>query len=129
MARYNFTNFTVRNFDINIVQGDGINMLQVQTFQNFDEAYIYLHRLQNNEDMAYKLKGLKPFIIAEDNLKKLMRGRSFADYFRFYDDNLEIGTDVNMEESTLDQPTELPEPRNEEEYEDEENEGEENFIF
>ena len=73
------------------MQGDGINMLQVQTFQNFDEAYIYLHRLQNNEDMAYKLKGLKPFIIAEDNLKKLMRGRSFADYFRFYDNAVRKG--------------------------------------
>ena len=52
MARYNFTSFTVRNFDIAVEKGDGIDMMQVRTFQNYDEAYIYMHRLFNNADIA-----------------------------------------------------------------------------
>ncbi len=128
MARYNFTNFTVRNFDISFDRGQGINMLQVRTFLNYDEAYIYLHRLMNNADMAYKLQGLKCFIIAEDNLKKLMRGLSFADYFDFYDETFDRIGSLQIKEdepSSLDEPTELPEPVEEEEEE----ELEENFIF
>lgn len=131
MARYNFMNFTVRNFDITFERGQGVDMLQIRTFLNYDEAYIYLHRLFNDADMAHKLEGLRCFIIAEDNLKRLMRGLSFADYFDFYDATFDrIGSlqfDAD-EPSTLDEPTELPEPRDGEDedyYEDEE----ENFIF
>ena len=129
MARYNFMNFSVRNFDLSFDRGQGIDMLQIRTFLNYDEAYIYMHRLFNDAEMAYKLEGLKCFIIAEDNLKRLMRGLSFADYFDFYDatfdriGNLQIEPD---EPSSLDEPTELPEPQEEEEEEEEE---EENFIF
>lgn len=131
MARYNFTSFTVRNFDINIELGDGIDMLQVRTFLNYDEAYIYMHRLLNNADMAYKLQGLKSFIISEDNLKKIMKGLSFADYFNFYDLHFDrIGSLIidHDQPSSLDEPTELPVPE-EEEGEEEEEEEEENFIF
>ena len=131
MARYNFTSFTVRNFDIAVEKGDGIDMMQVRTFQNYDEAYIYMHRLFNNADMAYKLEGLKCFIISEENLKKLMRGLSFADYFDFYDEHFDrIGSlRINEDEpSSLDEPTELPEPADETEEEDEDLE-DDNYIF
>lgn len=130
MARYNFTAFTVRNFDLTMEKGDGIDMMQVRTFLNYDEAYIYLHRLLNNPDMAYKLEGLKCFIISEENLKKLMKGLSFADYFDFYDEHFDrIGSlHINEDEpSSLDEPTELPEPAEEEE--DEDDFEEDNFIF
>ena len=131
VARYNFTAFTVRNFDLSMERGDGIDMLQVRTFLNYDEAYIYLHRLLNNTDMAYKLEGLKCFIISEENLKKLQRGLSFADYFDFYDEHFDrVGSlHINADEPTsLDEPTELPEPTDEDEEEEDWDE-EENFIF
>ena len=133
MAYYNFTNFTVRNFDITIEKGDGIDMLQVRTFLNFEEAYIYMHRLLNNKEMAYKLEGLKVFVVSEDNLKLLMRGKSFMDYFNFYDEHFDSLGNLNIKESTLDEPTELPEPveeSEEDEYEYEDDEyGDENYIF
>lgn len=131
MARYNFTAFTVRNFDIASEKGDGIDMMQVRTFLNYDEAYIYMHRLFNNADMAYKLQGLKCFIISEENLKKLMKGLSFADYFDFYDEHFDRVGSLRIsedEEASLDEPTELPEPVDEEDLDEEEWE-EDNYIF
>ena len=131
MARYNFTAFTVRNFDISIEKGDGIDMMQVRSFLNYDEAYIYLHRLLNNDDMAYKLQGLKCFIVSEENLGKLMRGLSFADYFDFYDEHFDRVGSLRISEdeaASLDEPTELPEPVDEEEQDEEEWE-DDNYIF
>lgn len=131
MANYNFTAFTVRNFDLTFELGDGVDMLQVRSFLNYDEAYIYLHRLLNNEDMAQKLQGLKCFIISEDNLKKLMHGFSFADYFDFYDETFDRIGSLQFDPevpTTLDEPTEMPEPV-EEGDEEEWDEEEENFIF
>lgn len=131
MARYNFTAFTVRNFDISTEKGDGIDMMQVRTFLNYDEAYIYLHRLLNNDDMAYKMEGLKCFIISEENLKKLMKGLSFADYFDFYDEHFDRVGSLRISEdeaASLDEPTELPEHVDEEELDEEEWE-DDNYIF
>ena len=131
MARYNFTAFTVRNFDISTEKGDGIDMMQVRTFLNYDEAYIYLHRLLNYDDIAYKMEGLKCFIISEENLKKLMKGLSFADYFDFYDEHFDRVGSLRISEdeaASLDEPTELPEPVDEEELDEEEWE-DDNYIF
>lgn len=130
MAQYNFTNFTVRNFDMSFEQSDGIDMLQVRSFLNFEEAYIYMHRIMNNKEMAAKLEGLKLFIISEKNLKLLMHGKSFADYFKFYDDNYSIMLPNDLFNSSLDEPEELPIRTEEDEYEEEyEYEEEENWIF
>ena len=121
MAKYNFTKFSIRNFDISFDKGDGIDMLQVRTFNNYDEAYIYLHRLMNDEEMSYKLQGLKCFIISEENLKMLMSKFSFSDYFQFYDENFDRIGHLQVDEDSLDSATDLPGQDEEEgEYDDDE---------
>lgn len=135
LARYNFTNFAVRNFDLSVVRGDGIDMMQVRTFLNFDEAYVYLHRLNNNADMAYKLKGLKTFVISDKNLGLLMKGRSFADYFDFYDKHFSAASRMkyDLDQNTLDEPDPADLPTQEELQEEQEelddDDAEENYIF
>lgn len=104
MAQYNFSNFTVRNFDIEMEKTEGISLLKVKTFMNYDEAYIYFHRLTNNREMAYKMEGLKMFIISEDNMKKLTRGLSYADYFEFYDEVFDRIGKLQIDEGLLDEP-------------------------
>ena len=132
LARYNFTAFNVRNFDITEERGSGIDMMQVRTFLNYEEAYIYLHRLLNNVSMAYKLQGLKCFIISEENLKRLSRGLSFADYFDFYDEHFDrVGAlrIADDEPTSLDEPMEMPELMEDDEDGGEDDWEEENYIF
>ena len=133
VARYNFTSFAVRNFDIVVQVGDGINMMQVKTFRDYDEAYVYMHRLYNNPEMDHKLQGLKAFIISEDNLRLLQHGRSFADYFDFYDRHFDRVGHLRVNDDSLDEPEPLTDEELEEmqmeEEDDEDWEEEENFIF
>jgi hypothetical protein len=87
----------------------------------------------NNEEMAYKLEGLKCFIISEDNLKLLMKGFSFADYFQFYDDNFDRLGHLEVDEDALDTTTDLPVDdegaESEDEYYEDEEGYEDGFIF
>ena len=56
---------------------------------------------------------------------------SFADYFDFYDEHFDRVGSLRIsedEEASLDEPTELPEPVDEEELDEEEWE-EDNYIF
>lgn len=130
MARYNFTNFTVRNFEVSFQKGDGIDMFQTRTFLNYDEAYIYLHKLMNDKQMSVMLEGLKCFIISEDNLKKIQKGLSFADYFDFYDEHFDRIGHLTIDENILDEPTELPEVKEDDGEEDDDSyEDDDNFLF
>lgn len=132
VARYNFTSFAVRNFDHVLEKGDGIDMLQVSSFQSYHEAYVYLHKLANDQDMAYKLQGLRYFIISNDNLKLLMKGKSFADYFDFYDKHFDRVGRLVVDDKSLDEPQFIPDPEDVEEEggsDGEDDEEEENYIF
>ena len=134
MAQYNFSNFTFRNFDIEMEKTEGISLLKVKTFMNYDEAYIYLHRLTNNPDMARKMEGLKMFIISEENMKKLNRGLSYADYFEFYDEVFDRIGKLEFNEGLLDGPdVEIQDPDDlyemEREAKDDIEDDNDNFIF
>ena len=109
MARYDFQNFPVRNFDINIERGDGIDMLQIRPFLNYDEAYIYLRKLEMDEEMGYKMEGLKYFIISSHNLNLITRrGMSFTDYFAWYDETYNAEELPEYDENLLNEPAEVP---------------------
>ncbi|MBR6893315.1 MAG: tetratricopeptide repeat protein [Bacteroidaceae bacterium] len=134
MAQYNFSNFTIRNFDIEMEKTEGISLLKVKTFLNYDEAYIYLHRLTNNPEMARKMEGLKMFIISEDNMKKLTRGLSYADYFEFYDEVFDRVGKLQFDDDLLDDPQmEIQDPDDlyemEREAKDDIYDDNDNFIF
>lgn len=136
MANYNFSKFSVRNFDISIVKGDAVDMCQIRPFRNYDEAYIYFHKLMNDREMKQMLAALKLFIISEDNLDRLKRGRSFADYFDYYKKHFDRIGSLRVDESLLDEPTDIPqaedipdEPQNTDERGEDDDLEEDNYIF
>ena len=107
MAKYNFMNFPVRNFDINFEMGDGIDMLQIRPFLNYKEAFTYQRKLENDEEMAEKLEGLKWFVVSDHNIKLIKRGLSFNDYFEFQEETYTGENEPEVDETLLNEPTEL----------------------
>lgn len=105
VARYNFTNYMVRNFNLEFVNESGIGMLQIKEFINFDEAYLYMKRLYSDGEMARKLSGLRAVIISPENLALLNQYYSFADYEQFYNENFLNIPEPEIKGYTLDEPT------------------------
>lgn len=88
IARYNFSNFMVRNFDIQFVKENGIGMMQVGEFMNYMECYQYMKRLFADERLGKRLEGIRVLLISKPNYELLQNYYSFDDYQQFYEQNL-----------------------------------------
>ena len=86
LARYNFTNFLVRNFDLEIEDVDGLHRMQVKGFRNYDEARQYARMLFKQTKLSQLMKHCRTFIISEKNVELLGNQFSYDEYGQFYDD-------------------------------------------
>lgn len=85
LAKYNFTSFLVRNFDIAVEDADGIHRMKVSGFRNYDEALQYVRQLFTNKTITSLIGRNRTIIISEKNLPLLGRQFSYDDYAHFYD--------------------------------------------
>lgn len=85
LARYNFTNFLVRNFEIQVSRGENVNRMMVSGFQNFDEALQYARMLYQNKTMSSRFVPAMRFIVSEKNLPLLGTRFSYDEYQQFYE--------------------------------------------
>lgn len=124
MARYNFTSYMVRNFEIEITENEGLSMMAIKGFLSYDEVHSYAQHLYADNHMSQVLKGLRSLLISEDNLKLIGSEFSFDDYKNFYDEKfapLEVPKDLQIDEPN---DLEIIDPDNldsEEKEEEEEN--------
>ena len=86
MARYNFTNFLVRNFDIQIDEDRGLRRMLISGFLSYGEALQYARQLYDDERMSEKVKDCRSLIISEKNLPLLGTAYSYDDYLKFYEE-------------------------------------------
>ena len=102
LARYNFTNYMVRNFNIEIVDTEGPTHMRVSGFLSYDEALQYARELHKQEHIMQLLK-IPPagetaseadslavariLLISEPNLELLGKQFSYDDYAEFYEEN------------------------------------------
>ena len=84
LARYNFTNFMVRNFDLQIEQDGGLHRMVISGFMNYDEALQYARKLYAAADMKDLLRGCRTMIISQPNLALVGTRYSYDDYADFY---------------------------------------------
>jgi len=108
MARYNFTNFMVRNFDIAIDQDKGVRRMTISGFLNFDEALQYARQLHADERMASLLRPCRSIVISTHNLALIGSRYSYRDYDEFYERTflpLQISN-----ENLLDNPESIEQP-------------------
>ncbi|MGI6242502.1 MAG: tetratricopeptide repeat protein [Prevotella sp.] len=95
LARYNFTSYWVRDFDINIEEDGGVNRMQISGFRNYDEALQYARQLLKQESVVRQMGKARPVIISEENLPLLGTNFSYDEYSEFYTKHfapLEIST-------------------------------------
>ena len=86
LARYNFTNFLVRNFDIVLDEDGGLHRMRISGFLNYDEALQYARQLYADNGMADWLKACRSLVISEKNLSLIGSRFSYDDYLQFYED-------------------------------------------
>jgi tetratricopeptide (TPR) repeat protein len=103
MAKHNFSNYMVRNFDIAIEQDPlGLARMLISGFLSYDEVHQYASQLYADSLMAQRLRPCRSIIISEKNLPLLGTAYSYRDYEVFYQQQLEPITVV--ETPLLDQP-------------------------
>ena len=108
LARYNFTNFMVRNFDLAIEQEGALHRMTVSGFLNYDEARQYARQLRTSAEMNAHLEGCRLFIISEQNFALIGTRISYNDYERFYHETFDP-MEISQEQlltipETLEQP-------------------------
>ena len=84
LARYNFTSFMVRNFDITIDNAQGMHHMTVSGFRNFDEARQYAKTLMQQEGIRQTAQKARPIVISKENLDLIGQRYSYNDYDTFY---------------------------------------------
>ncbi len=110
MARFNFTTFMARNFDIEIVKSGVISQLRVTGFQSYDEVHAYAQQLYGDSHMRERLEGIRAILISEANLKLLGTRYSYDEYAEFYDAELspiDVPEDLILDEPTDHFPTDI----------------------
>ena len=85
LARYNFSNFLVRNFDIQVDRQPGLNRMIISGFLNFDEALQYARQLYADSHMKTFLRPCRSLVISERNLSLIGTRYSYKDYDEFYE--------------------------------------------
>ena len=103
MAKYNFSNYLVRNFDIEMDQDDnGLCRMLISGFLNYDEARQYARQLYSvNGQLATMLHACRSLIVSEQNLRLLGTTYSYHDYELFFEKQIapvEISTRPLLEE-------------------------------
>ena len=87
MARFNFTNFLVRNFDMEITDDNGLHRMLFSGFRSYDEAYQYAHELYRQESITQQIAKAQSLIISQQNLELIGSQFSYQDYDEFYQKN------------------------------------------
>lgn len=105
IARYNFTSYMVRNFEIEILDDGGLSLLCVKGFLAYDEVHAYAQRLYADPHMARLLQGIRTLLISDANLKLIGTSVSFDEYEEFYDRHLAPVT--LPKEVLIDEPTDI----------------------
>ena len=114
IARYNFTSYLVRNFDIAIEDVGGLHSMTISGFRNYDEALQYARQLHSQKPVAQLMAHARSVIVSEENRQLLGQQFSYDDYDRFYARHfapLKI-----TDEPLLNEPDYTPEPPSDDNY-------------
>ena len=83
VAKFNFENYLVRDFDLEIINtGGGLSVLVISGFGNLDELLDYHDRMDRSQSLLLP-DGIVQIDINEPNFRALLAGRTFEEYFEW----------------------------------------------
>lgn len=88
VARYNFSNFIARGFELALDNDAGIGRLAISGLTGYDEAAEYARKLGNAILTDTRMRGVRPIVISQTNLPLLGTAFSYKDYELFYQQKL-----------------------------------------
>lgn len=87
VARYNFSAYMVRDFDLEQMNFGNLGLLIIKGFNNSKEANLYRTSIEESSDLQLP-EGVIPVGISQGNFDMLLsRGRSFEEYFDAVNDD------------------------------------------
>ncbi|MCM1369222.1 MAG: tetratricopeptide repeat protein [Candidatus Amulumruptor caecigallinarius] len=113
VARFNFSSFVVRDFDLEPMSFGNVGLLIIKGFENMKQLEHYRSVMARKE---FELpEGVRPIMISKANFELLLReGRSFEEYFRFEEDSsVEATENAVLEAETPPEDTPPAEPASE----------------
>ena len=84
LAKYNFTSYMARYFDINIEDLEGLHRMQISGFNSYDEARQYANAVYQQPAIKRLLGNVRAYVISEPNLKLLGTSHTYEEYEKFY---------------------------------------------
>ena len=85
LAKYNFSNFLVRNFEIAREEVEGLERMVISGFKSYDEALQYARQLYSNNNTLRLTRKARAIIISDSNKELLGTQYSYNDYDKFYE--------------------------------------------
>ncbi len=84
VAKFNFTTYLARGFDITIEPHQGLHRMQLSGFRNYQEARQYARAAYNQANIRQQLGDGRIIVISQANLELIGTHKTYADYDLFY---------------------------------------------
>ena len=82
IAKFNFENYLVKDFDLEIMTTGDISILIISKFDNIDALIEYHDRMDHSATLNLP-EGIYMIDISETNFRALLKGRTFDEYFQW----------------------------------------------
>ena len=82
IAKFNFENYLVKDFDLEIMTTGDLSILIISKFDNIDALIEYHDRMDHSATLNLP-EGIYMIDISETNFRALLKGRTFDEYFQW----------------------------------------------
>lgn len=101
MAKYNFTTYLVRDFDIQIDKTSPLHRMIITGFRNYEEANLYAHAITQQKAFKELTSKARCFVISTANLELIGSRFTYNDYSIFYKKHFDANKEIKERDTLL----------------------------
>lgn len=108
IAKFNFENYLVKDFDLEIIDtGGGLSVLVISGFDNLDELLDYHDRIEDSNSLILP-ESITQIDISDPNFRLLLQGRTFEEYFEWVKATYGLETPADDDPELIDETEDIP---------------------